>query len=148
MRKSVFYLYALLLALSLVACNGKKTQCPVGDKDSTAVVDTTAADEVADTTIYGTSTEDFGMSTFSMVTDKGDTLNVARTSDDGTYAQIYGSIDYGQRYAMITTDNGEAMSLLVNLTELDKRLKNYDIVNGHLIVDGDTVAWEKYFQNK
>lgn len=138
----------LLLIGILASCGGKKSQPDQANTDTTAVVDTTAAETVVDTTIYGTSTEDFGMSTFSMVTDKGDTLCVSRTSDDGKYAQIYGTIDYGQRYAMITTDNGEAMSLLVNLSELDKELKDYDIVNGKLIVAGDTVAWEKYFQKQ
>ena len=135
MKKSL--ICSLLLLTVLASCGGKKSQPVRAEQDTTTI---------ADTTLYGTSTEDFGMSTFSMVTDKGDTLCVSRTSNDGTYAQIYGSVSYGDRYAMITTDGGEAMSLLVNLSELDKKLKDYDIVNGKLIVAGDTVAWEKYFQ--
>lgn len=144
MKKSL--ICSLLLLTVLASCGGKKSQPVRAEQDTTTIADTTAVETVADTTLYGTSTEDFGMSTFSMVTDKGDTLCVSRTSNDGTYAQIYGSVSYGDRYAMITTDGGEAMSLLVNLSELDKKLKDYDIVNGKLIVAGDTVAWEKYFQ--
>lgn len=138
---------SLSLVVLLAACNGKKTQPSLSEgSDSTTLADTAAVEAVADSTIYGTSTESFGMSTFSMVTDKGDTLYVARTSEDGTYAKIYGTLAYGERYAMITTDHGEAMSLLVNISELNSKLKNYDIVNGKLVVEGDTVAWEKYFK--
>ena len=146
MRKSVFASILFLIYLSFAACNSKKTQPTVADKDTTVVADTTAEEQVPDSTIYGTSTEDFGMSTFSMVTDKGDTLFVCRTSNDGQDAKIYGSVTYGQRYAMTTKDNGESLGVLINLTELNKKLKDYEIVNGKLVVKGDTVALETYFK--
>lgn len=60
--------------------------------------------------------------------------------------KIYGSLEYGQRYALTTRDNGEAVGVLINLTELDKKLKNYEIRNGKLIVDGKIVPIENYLQ--
>ena len=130
----------------LSACNNKR-----GDTSPTAIstdslADTTAAEQIADTTIYGTSTDDFGMSTFSMVTDKGDTLYLCRTAQDGTDGKIYGSMQYGERYALTTRDNGEAIGVLINVTELDKKLKDYEICNGKLIVNGDTIPIENYLK--
>ena len=81
-----------------------------------------------------------------MITDDGDTINVCRTANDGTDAKIYGSIKYDNRYAMTTRDNGESLGVLINLTELDKKLKNYEIRNGHLVVNGDTVPVENYLK--
>lgn len=146
MNKNIAYVPVFLMLFTLFACNNKKTTPTSSYHDTTIVADTTVAEQVADTTIYGTSTEDFGMSTFSMVTDQGDTLFVARTSNDGQDAKIYGSVVYGQRYAMTTRDDGESLGVLINLTELNKQLKDYEICNGKLIVKGDTVALEQYFK--
>lgn len=145
MFKTKVYIFITTLLLLLSACNNKKANnTPV--TTTTEVADTTAAEQMADSTIYGTSTEDFGMSTFSMVTDKGDTLHVCRTAEDGTDGKIYGSLQYHQRYAMTTRDNGESVGVLINLTELDKKLKNYEIYNGKLIVNNDTVPIDKYLK--
>ena len=141
-RKSLPVL--LVCILSLTACNGNKGHNDASVQTDSLAADTIVADSSADSTIYGTSTEDFGMSTFSMVTDKGDTLDLCRTSEDGTEAQIYGSVEYNDRYAMTTRDNGTAVGVLINLTELDRKVKNYEIVNGKLIVGGDTVSPAKY----
>ena len=81
-----------------------------------------------------------------MVTDKGDTLYLYRTAQDGTDGKIYGSMQYGERYALTTRDNGEAIGVLINITELDKKLKDYEICNGKLIVNGDTTPIEKYLK--
>ena len=139
---------ALMVALlALTACGGNhKSDNTTSGNDSDSVADTTVAEQVADSTIYGTSDEDFGMSTFSMITDKGDTLHLCRTAEDGTDAKIYGSLAYNQRYAITTRDNGEALGVLINLTELDKKGKDYEIRNGWLIVKGDTVSPDKYLK--
>lgn len=140
-----FFTYFAVILMLFVSCNGKKTSDSATNV-STEVIDSTAVEQVADSTIYGTSTEDFGMSTFSMVTDKGDTLHVCRTANDGTDGKIYGSLNYNERYAMTTRDNGEAIGVLINLTELDKILKDYEIRNGKLIVNGDTIPVDKYLK--
>ncbi len=141
-RKTLPLLFVGLIFLT--ACKGRKTNSDNSAQADTLAADTALADSSADSTLYGTSTEDFGMSTFSMVTDKGDTLDLCRTSDDGTEAQIYGSVEYNDRYALTTRDNGTAVGVLINLTELDRKLKDYEIVNGKLVVAGDTVSPSKY----
>ncbi len=144
-RKHLPLLLLLATLLSFAACNKKK-----GDANTTATADsvhaTTVADNANDSTLYGKATDDFGMSTFSMVTDQGDTLHLCRTAEDGTDGKIYGSLTYGNRYALTTKDNNTAISVLINLTELDQKLKDYKIQNGQLLVDGDTVAIGKYLK--
>lgn len=137
---------AIVMLTLLTACNSKKGDNNTPNTTNEAIADTTVAEQVADSTIYGTSGEDFGMSTFCLITDKGDTLQVCRTANDGSDAKIYGSIEYGDRYAMTTRDNGESLGVLINLTELNKKLKDYEICNGKLVVNGDTVAVEKYLK--
>lgn len=146
MPQSKFYTYLIVALLILSACNNKKGNPSTTAMTTDSLADTTIADQIADSTIYGTSTEDFGMSTFSMVTDKGDTLYLYRTAQDGTDGKIYGSMQYGERYALTTRDNGEAIGVLINITELDKKLKDYEICNGKLIVNGDTTPIEKYLK--
>lgn len=146
MLQSKIYPYLIFILLLLSACNNKKSDTTPTTISTDSLVDTTVADQIADSTIYGTSTEDFGMSTFSMVTDKGDTLYLYRTAQDGTDGKIYGSMQYGERYALTTRDNGEAIGVLINITELDKKLKDYEICNGKLIVNGDTTPIEKYLK--
>ena len=97
---------------------------------------------MADSTIYGTSDE-FGMSTFTLISDQGDTLYVTRTANDGTDGKIYGDLKEGERYAMTTRDGGEAIGVLINLTQLERHIKDYEICNGKLIVQGDTVVIEE-----
>ena len=146
MLQSKIYPYLIFILFLLSACNNKKGDTTPTTISTDSLVDTTVADQIADSTIYGTSTEDFGMSTFSMVTDKGDTLYLYRTAQDGTDGKIYGSMQYGERYALTTRDNGEAIGVLINITELDKKLKDYEICNGKLIVNGDTTPIEKYLK--
>lgn len=143
LRKLSPYLFIGLLAIT--SCNSKPTNQQTAGNDGTDnLADTTMTEQAADSTIYGTSSEDFGMSTFSLVTDKGDTLQLCRTANDGTNAQIYGSVTYRERYALTTRDNGESLGVLINLTELEQKVKDYEIRNGWLIVKGDTVSPSKY----
>lgn len=139
-------LAVMVAAILMAGCNNHKTSDPANENDSLAADTTLSENAVVDSTIYGTSTEDFGMSTFSMVTDNGDTLYVCRTANDGTDGEIYGGLVYGNRYALTTRDNGEAIGTLINLTELDQKLKDYRICNGKLVVKGDTVPVSKYLK--
>lgn len=135
-----------VLLMLLTACNSKRGNNNDINPINDTTADTTVTEQVADSTIYGTSGEDFGMSTFCLITDRGDTLQVCRTANDGSDARIYGSIEYGDRYAMTTRDNGESLGVLINLTELDKKLKDYEIRNGNVVVKNDTIALEKLFK--
>ena len=62
----------LLSASLMMSCGGNKTE-KESNADSIAVSD--EAQEVRDTTLYGVSGQ-FGMSTFTLITDAGDTLYV------------------------------------------------------------------------
>ncbi len=147
MKTTTFLAAFALVVLTCFSCGGKKSptaqQSPLQD----SVAEGAALDaEEPDTTIYGTSGEDFGMSTFNMITDKGDTLYLCRTAEDGTDGQIYGDLKYGERYALTTRDHGQAVGVLINLTQLDKKLKDYTIKNGHIIVKGDTIDAKQLFR--
>ena len=127
----------LLVGLCLISCQQKAQKAETTDEPLPAA-STQPAEQAADSTIYGTSGE-FGMSTFTLIADNGDTLNVTRTALDGTDGKVYGDLVEGQRYAMTTRDNGEAIGVLINLTQLEEKVKDYDICNGHLVIKGDTV---------
>ena len=127
----------LLVGLCLTSCQQKAPKAETPDEPLPAA-STQPAEQAAGSTIYRTSGE-FGMSTFTLIADNGDTLNVTRTALDGTDGKVYGDLVEGQRYAMTTRDNGEAIGVLINLTQLEEKVKDYDICNGHLVIKGDTV---------
>ena len=143
-KKPLIIVLALLACLVLpmcTGCNGCGKQSADEPADTTTVA---ASDSVArDSTIYGTSDE-FGMSTFSLIADStGETLCVTRTASDGTDGQIWGDLDEGSRYALTTRDGGEAIGVLINLTELERKVKKFDVVNGHVVAEGDTLQLDK-----
>lgn len=123
----------LLSTFSLMSCGDKK----FGEKDN---ADSTAVNEealvVSDTTIFGVSGE-FGMSTFTLITDSGDTLNVSRTGEDGIDGCVAGSLEEGKRYAMTVRENGESIARLINLSQVEAITKDYKICNAHLILMND-----------
>ena len=137
-----YFATAIMAALLLsTACRNQNRQ-PVSNADNAAPMNDQATEHMADSTIYGTSDE-FGMSTFTLISDQGDTLYVTRTANDGTDGEIYGDLKEGERYAMTTRDGGEAIGVLINLTQLERHVKDYEICNGKLIVQGDTVVIEE-----
>lgn len=131
---------AIAALIIFSACQGGKHK-PTPTNEADSVVDTTVAEQMADTTIYGKSDE-FGMSTFTLISDSGDTLYLTRTSNDGIDGKIYGDLAEGERYALTTRDNGQAIGVLINLTQLERHTKDYLIRNGNLIINGDTVTIE------
>jgi len=135
MKQFATYFFFLLILVS--GCQGGHRQSDAADgAQAGATFQDTVT--VADSTIYGVSDE-FGMSTFTLISDKGDTLNVCRTAEDGTDGAIYGDLTEGDRYAMTTRDNNEAIGVLINLTQLERHVKNYKITNGQLLIDGKAV---------
>lgn len=141
LNKHILSLCALAFSFALMVSCGRKSQPAAGQAD-VAPADTGAANQIPDSTLYGVGGE-FGMSTFTLITDKGDTLNVTRTALDGTDGKVYGSLREGDRYAMTARDNGEAIGVLINLTELERKVKEFDVVNGHVVVAGDTLQLDK-----
>lgn len=147
MKKTLYLLLGTML-LSLAACNDKK-KTPDTTVTPEPVSESVAPVQERDSTLYGTADE-FGMSTFTLITDKNDTLEVTRTAGqaagDDAYGKIYGDLQEGDRYAMTTRDGGEAIGVLINLSQLEAFTKDYQITNGHLVLIShgrpDTVSIE------
>lgn len=127
----------LVLILPFACQQGGTTK----DDNSGTPADSTEKDDITkhDATIYGTC-DDYAMSSFTLVTNYGDTLFLTKDGVDGTAAQIHGSLDNGADYAITTRNGATALGVLINLTELNKFIKNYTILNGNLIIEGDTVS--------
>ena len=139
MKQLIICATATLLALSACQHNSQNGNDKEAS-DTTAVVSTNS--HVSDSTLYGIADE-FGMSTFTIVTTKGDTLNLTRTDRLGNDGKIYGSLRDNDQYALTTCDNQKAISVVINLTQLNKHIKDYTICNGKLIINKDTVEIEK-----
>ena len=128
------------IILTLSACQpSHKTDNPDEACDSTAIVSPDS--HLSDSTLYGIS-DDFGMSTFTLITTKGDTLYLTRTDSKGKDGKIYGSLREDDHYAVTTCDDNKAIDVLINVSQLNKHLKDYQISNGHLIINEDTVEIE------
>ena len=128
----------LSLLLLVAACQNNpqnKVLTPgVGDSDTMMVIDGKAA--IVDSSVYGRAGE-CGMSTFCLISDKGDTIYVDRSSEDGYEGQIYGDLNIDDRFCLLTRDNGQSLLSAINLTQLDKFIKGrYKILNNHVILMG------------
>lgn len=135
MKHCILPLFFLLL---VAACQNKpqnKVFTPgAGDSDTTMVIDSKAA--VVDSSVYGRAGE-CGMSTFCLISDKGDTIFVVRSSDDGYEGRIYGDLNMDDRFCLLTREKGQALLSAINLTQLDKFIKGrYKILNNHVILRG------------
>lgn len=135
------WISTLILILALSACQKNKKSDEVQPVTNTPS-DTLVTEQLPDSTIYGISDE-FGMSTFTLISDDKDTLYLTRTASDGTDGKIYGDLKEGERYALTTRENNSAIGVLINVTELKKHVKDYTIQNGNLIIDGKVVEIEK-----
>ncbi len=146
MMKKFTWLVPVGLML-LAACGGGKS----GEQESTIAADTTmiqGADAItgwadADTTIYGRA-NGFGQSALTLITPSGQELDLRLTADstEERYASIYGDREDTARYALTTRDNGDAVSVLINLSQLERFTTNYEIHNCHLVLIGDDGAKE------
>ena len=102
MKKAIVF----LTLLALVSCKERKAQTnqqAATPTDSVAQVNT-----VPDSTIYGKADDDlYGMSTFAVITTKGDTLELDRTYElDGKDGIFYGDINGGDDYALTVRGKG------------------------------------------
>ena len=138
MKKAIFF----LTLLALVSCKERKAQTnqqAATPTDSVAQVNT-----VPDSTIYGKADDDlYGMSTFAVITTKGDTLELDRTYElDGKDGIFYGDINGGDDYALTVRGKGtdyQAVGVAVNLSQLRHFVKDFTIFNARPIINGDTV---------
>lgn len=134
-RSKIISAFAMLVLFFLGSCGNKAIKtAPIAEKDSVHEPSYSVVTEQKDSTLYGVSGE-CGMSTFCLITNAKDTMYVTRTSEDGKEGMIYGDLNIGDRYCMITRDNNQALVVAINLTQLDKFIKNrYKIFNGHILL--------------
>ncbi len=133
MRNTIFALVALCVMAGFAGCGeGKPGSTSGGDS---LRVDTSQVAE-RDSTVYGTSDE-FGMSTFTLITDGGDTLYLDRDGADGSMAHIYGDLDEGVRYGVTTRDGGKSLATAVNVSQLERFVPDYALFNGRLVLTED-----------
>lgn len=133
MKKSLLF-FATISLFFFTACTSRKNDSATsGEMERT---ETSAdANPVKDSTLYGTATDDWGMSTFAVKTADGREVQLVRNHNDGTPAQIYGDLTPGNEYALTTTDNGTALAIAINLTQLKQVVRNgFKIVNGQLLL--------------
>ena len=138
MKKTIVF----LTLLALVSCKERKAQTnqqAATPTDSVAQVNT-----VPDSTIYGKADDDlYGMSTFAVITTKGDTMELDRTYElDGKDGVFYGDINGGDDYALTVRGKGtdyQAVGVAVNLSQLRRFVKDFTICNARPIINGDTV---------
>ena len=125
-------LFAATSLLLFAACTPKKSGNTVqSTMDSTEVVQDSTI--TADSTLYGTATDDWGMSTFALKTTDGREVEVVRTRNNGTPAEIFGDLEPGSEYAITTTDGGSSLGTAINLTQLKSIVgDDFKIVNGQL----------------
>ena len=136
MKKRVFLPLAILLTLA-TACGENRTNGPDGwfdENDSTTIAESAPR---ADSTLYGTVLES-GMGSFVLRTVRGDTLELRKEG-----SEIAGTTDHeGDRFAIIVNGrdtNDPALKSAINLTEVESFTKDYTVVNGKLVLEGDTV---------
>ena len=132
-------LAVLVLLLGTTSCSNSNNKSNEGADADSATVETVEGALSADldsATIYGTS-EEFGMSTFSLRDASGRLYNVTRMSEDGQDGRIYGDLEEGQQYAMTLQADTTAIDVLYNLTELRALVKDFYILNGQLVITTD-----------
>ena len=132
-------------ALFMFSCKNAPVKKAVTASNDTLKA-TVAVTGEKDSTLYGVA-GDFGMSTFCLITDEGDTVLVTRSSEDGTDGIIDGDAQPGDRFCMTVRDGGEVLAHAINLTQLERHTRNYKISNGRLILhpeaNPDTVVIDK-----
>lgn len=140
--RRLFISQLALVMLFLTSCGNKPQQsAPIAD---TAVTKEQPAPPApsTDSTLYGIEGED-GMSTFTIITNAGDTINLTRTSINGTDGQLSGEKNQGDSFAVTTTDHGQALRTAINLTQLKQFTKRYRIHNGHLYLPTPRGKYER-----
>ena len=138
-KSSLFWAIFLTVVL-FCGCGSSENQVnQPSAQDSVEVsrIDTVPVQNGPDQTIYGRG-DDFGMSTFSLVTTEGKEYDVTRVSENGNEGRIFGSVEPGKRYALMMDQSEEALQCLINLDELESFVgDNYYIYNGELVLTFD-----------
>lgn len=130
MRKLAYLFLAVLLSGMLTtACKEKTAVSPDNGTDS-------ICEEELDTTVYGICGEGTTMHNLELITNDGDTLNLAVNVDDSDTDVVKGGLLSGDKLAVIVTDiyGEKTAGIVVNLTTLEGKWtsldRNFEIVDG------------------
>ena len=129
MKKAIFICAAAILTMG--ACQKTKN-------DGSTQQPSQLADLPADSSIYGKATDNFGMSTFAIMTDEGKEIELMRTHEDGEPAQFYGDVKPGDRYAVTLAENGTSVDCALNMTQLEAIATDFKVWNAQLILQEST----------
>ena len=130
MRKLAYLFLAVLLSgILTTACKEKTAVSPDNGTDS-------ICEEELDTTAYGICGEGTTMHNLELITNDGDTLNLAVNVDDSDTDVVKGGLLSGDKLAVIVTDiyGEKTAGIVVNLTTLEGKWtsldRNFEIVDG------------------
>lgn len=141
MKKTVWLILLAVCATGLLIFSFCNRCCSSSGDGLATDSDTVATVLQPDTTIYGESLE-YGMSTFSLRTDAGDTLLLDRNGN-GRDGQLYGNLDHeGDRFALTVLGADSDMPSVgtaINLSDLSHFDISWAIHNGRLLIGPDTV---------
>ena len=139
------YTLILLGALALTSCKDwwkHDTTSQEENSDSTEV--TVPETLIPDSTIWGHLGEDTGMSALQFITDKGDTMEVYRTSQyTGEDGKLLGDIrELTDHFALTLREGNETLGTAVNASQLERLWKQADTApydgwklwNGHIVL--------------
>lgn len=130
MRKLAYLFLAVLLSgILTTACKEKTAVSPDNGTDS-------ICEEELDTTVYGICGEGTTMHNLELITNDGDTLNLAVNVDESDTDVVKGGLLSGDKLAVIVTDiyGEKTAGIVVNLTTLEGKWtsldRNFEIVDG------------------
>lgn len=107
------YLLAIISAVLMMGSCGNKEK-----QQQTAVAsDTTNVEEQKPVSVYGTCGPGSAMNTLQIITDSGDTLNLAITNAKDSM-KVYGGYDSGDRMAVLLEGDRKTVRLAINVTTL------------------------------
>lgn len=129
MKKSLYFIFAVLVTAFVASCGDKKAEKTVEEvDDSLAVVN-------PDTTVYGICGEGTSMHSLEIITDAGRVLTLM-VNEDGDEDVVKGGLLCGDKMAVLTAVvNGDSVATkVINLTTLEGKWtgldRNFEIADG------------------
>lgn len=114
MKKTVLFGMIVAGVMALGSCDGGKKQQQVAVEDDSTAVDNYI---LRDQTIYGLCGEGTAMNTLELITDNGDTLNLALTNAQEA-GRVFGGLQTGDRLAVMANTKMTEATEVINLNTL------------------------------
>lgn len=142
--KKIFWGVGVASMLLCAACGGNGSNGDAArQQDSVATGDMLPEQTEPDSTIYGRA-DGFGQGGCTLITKDGRELELTLTDETeaGRHAAIYGTRNDTASYAVTLRADGEAVDVMINLSQLNRFVTDYEIYNCHLMLKrGDGRDW-------